>query len=84
MILPTKGVDASRALLAIGADVLELLEEPKTVSRAWEEIRILRESKNYNTLLSFDWFILCLDFLFTVGTLRYDRGRLVRVATNHS
>ena len=78
MILPTKGVDASRALLSVGAEVLSLLDEPKTLSRAWEEIRDRRARQGYSATLSFDWFILSLDFLYSVGALDYRRGRLVR------
>ncbi len=46
MILPTKGIQADRALLAVGADILRLLDEPKTVSRLWDEMRAYR---NRNT-----------------------------------
>jgi hypothetical protein len=38
MILPTKRLGIERAMLTVGAEILELLTEPKTVSRLWEEL----------------------------------------------
>ena len=45
MILPTKRITAERALLGIGAEVLRLLEEPKTVSRLWNEYKLGARAK---------------------------------------
>jgi hypothetical protein len=42
MILPTKHLREDQALIAIGADLLALLSEPKTVSRLWDELRRAR------------------------------------------
>lgn len=39
MILPTKGISPSKALLSIGAGILRELDEPKTVSRLWCDFR---------------------------------------------
>lgn len=75
MILPTKGVSSERALIAIGGDVLALLDEPKTVSKVWDEYRQKIDRDNGT---SFDWFVLSLDLLFLMGALDLDRGRLER------
>jgi hypothetical protein len=75
VILPTKGIAPSRALLAVGARVLSLLEEPKTVSRLWDE------TKNYGSSkaeITFDWFVLALDLLFIMEAIEQERGRLQR------
>ena len=42
MILPTKHLREEQALIAVGADLLRLLDEPKTVSRLWDELRRAR------------------------------------------
>lgn len=78
MILPTKGIDPDRALLALGGDVLRLLNEPKTVSRLWDEVRAARLGRERNSPISYDWFILALDLLYTMGAVDMDRGRLIR------
>lgn len=79
MILPTKGIEPDRALLSVGAEVLRLLDEPKTVSRLWEE---LREGRREESRLTFDWFVLATDLLFAIGAVQLDRGRLVRAHRN--
>lgn len=76
MILPTKGIDADRALLAVGGEILRLLDEPKTVSRLWDE---LREERRGASRMTFDWFVLSMDLLYALGLVQLDRGRLSRV-----
>ncbi|AEI63783.1 ABC-three component system middle component 6 [Corallococcus macrosporus] len=78
MILPTKGIRADRALLSVGADVLRLLDEPKTVSRIWDEVRSAWGLREGASRLSFDWFVLALDLLYVLGAVDMEHGRLVR------
>ena len=75
MILPTKGIAPDKALLSIGALILNDLAEPKTVSRLWADLRRVEEGPPD---ITFDWFVLALDLLFLMGTLEYLGGRLVR------
>ncbi len=77
MILPTKGVGSDKALLSIGALILRDLDEPKTVSRLWADLRRVEEG---SPDLTFDWFVLSLDLLYLMGTLDYSGGRVVRIA----
>lgn len=42
MILPTKHLREDQALIAVGGQLLSLLDEPKTVSRLWDELRRVR------------------------------------------
>ncbi|WP_435106480.1 ABC-three component system middle component 6 [Arhodomonas sp. AD133] len=76
MILPTKGIGSDKALLSIGAFILRDLDEPKTVSRLWGDLRQVEEGPPD---LTFDWFVLALDLLYLMGTLDYLGGRVVRV-----
>ena len=78
MILPTKGIHADRALLSIGADILRLLDEPKTVSRLWDEARSARSTRVASPTLSFDWFVLALDLLYALGIVELEQGRIIR------
>jgi len=76
MILPTKHLPAERALITIGAYVLRYLKEPQSVSRLWDAVK-----KEYNTNsfpITFDWFILSLDFLAMTGVIRFDNERIKR------
>ncbi|MHB1628620.1 MAG: ABC-three component system middle component 6 [Bacilli bacterium] len=76
MILPTKNLSSERALLSIGAEVLRVLDEPKTVSRIWNDVKRQRVTQPELPPLTFDWFVLALDFLFIVQALRFEKGRI--------
>ena len=75
MILPGKHIRAERALIGVGAEVLETLCEPMTVSRLWDEVR-QRRSAFPHAPIDYNWFILALDLLFAMGTLETKRGIL--------
>lgn len=75
MILPTKGVPPRRALVTLGADILRLLTEAKTISRLWDDFR---KARPVAADVTFDWFVLSLDLLFLMGAVDFDRGRVRR------
>lgn len=79
MILPAKHLTADRSLIGIGGDVLALLGEPKTVSRLWDELRDARTQKRKHAV-TFDRFVLALDFLFTIDGVHFSRERIVKGA----
>lgn len=76
MILPTKGISPQRALVTLGADILGLLPQPKTVSRLWDDFRKTKPEGS----VTFDWFVLSLDLLFLMGVVEFDSGRVRRSA----
>lgn len=78
MILPTKHVRPDRALIGLGGELLNLLREPMTVSRLWNELRARRSVGSPNAPIDYDWFVLALDFLFMVGAVYIKRGVLFR------
>ncbi|AKT37244.1 ABC-three component system middle component 6 [Chondromyces crocatus] len=73
MILPSKHLREDRALITIGAEVLQLLREPKTVSRLWSETKRRRDTA---TPITYDWFVLALDLLFAMGLIAFERGKV--------
>lgn len=76
MILPTKRLNQDRALLYVGSEILGLLSEPKTVSRLWEDLRRARAAKSETAMLTYDWFVLALDLLYTLRAVDLNRGRI--------
>jgi len=77
MILPTKRLSEDRSLLYIAAEVLQLLDEPKTVSRLWHELQKHRASVGGQmSCLTYDWFVLSLDLLFACFAIEQSHGRL--------
>ncbi len=78
MILPTKHLSQNRALLGVGAEILHFLSEPKTVSRLWDELKLNRGAVD-SCSLTYDWFVLALDFLFTLNAIELEKGLIRRV-----
>lgn len=79
MILPSKHLSQDRALLTVGARILQKLSQPKTVSALWEELPRKSEStRNVVLPLSYDGFVLALDLLFLVGSVEIREGLLSR------
>ena len=78
MILPTKRLGVERAMLTVGAEILELLTEPKTVSRLWDEMGRVMSERSSTRIVNYDWFVLTLDLLYMLGVLEMDHGRIRR------
>ncbi len=79
MILPTKHLRSDRSLLALGSEILSIIDEPKTVSRVWEEFSLSRRRDSGRAPVSYEWFVLSLDLLFMLGTITFNSGRLLRI-----
>ena len=78
MILPTKHVPADRALIGIGAELLQLLRRPMTVSALWDAARLHRTTGP--APVAYEWFVLALDLLFILGAVDYADGLVRRSA----
>jgi len=79
MILPTKRLGPERAMLTVGAEVLRLLTEPKTVSRLWDELGQAKDEHSLTRRVNYDWFVLTLDFLYMLGVVEMDHGKIRRI-----
>ena len=75
MILPAKHLGADRAILGVGAEILENLDSPYTVSGLWHRVRINRQAAEVSPL-SFDWFVLALTFLYSVRAVEFEGGKI--------
>ncbi len=81
MILPSKHLHQDRALLTVGARILQHLYQPKTISALWEELpRKDAEALKVTPPLRYDGFVLALDLLFMVGAIELHEGLLGRKA----
>jgi len=78
MILPTKKLNQDKALLTVGADILLVLDEPKTVSRLWAETKNKRADTIRKRTITYDWFVLALSLLYSVGVIETHEGRIRR------
>ena len=77
MITPTKGIAPDRCLLAVGAQVLLQLDEPRTVSQAWARLKSWRREHHHYSPVSFGWFVLALDVLHGIGAVELHEDLLV-------
>lgn len=68
MILPTKGIHPSKALLTVGGLIIDELDEAKTVSRVWTTIRA-RYADDPHGGITFDWFVLAVTLVYSLGKL---------------
>jgi hypothetical protein len=78
VITPTKGVRPERSLLYIGGQILNDLDGPTTVSGAWEALGRRRQREQQDATVTFDWFVLALDLLRALGTIRLANGLIVK------
>jgi len=72
VILPTKHISENRSLLGIGGVLLARLENPRTISKLWDEVR------DHPDIRTFERFVLALDLLYIIGAVEQARGQLRR------
>jgi hypothetical protein len=58
--------------------VLKLLNEPKPVSRLWEEFRRIHNTGPSSPTVTFARFVLALDMLYMVDLITYEHNRLTK------
>ncbi len=78
MILPSKHLSEDRALLTVGAMLLQHLSRPMTVSALWEAMTQFISAQKHLKPLRFDGFVLALDILFLMDAIDLDDGLLRR------
>lgn len=72
MILPDKNINLEYSILNCGAVILGKVVEPQTISLLWEKIR------NNEEVVSFDKFLITLDFLFMINAIKLEAGLVMR------
>ena len=80
MILPSKHMQIERSLLGIGSELLQVLEQPMTVSSLWDVLRRRRDEDDVVAPTDHRWFVLALDLLYMIGAIEFQQGILIRRA----
>ena len=78
MLMPTKHIKTENALIGVGAELLAILDKEKTASRLFLDLQEARR-KNDLATIHFDWFMLAVDFLFTIGAVRFESGLIKKM-----
>jgi hypothetical protein len=76
MILPGKHIKQDRALIAVGGDILSVLDAPMSVSAVWKRVQVVRATREGASPLPFDWFILALTLLYAISAINHDGDRI--------
>jgi len=76
--MPTKHIKTENALIGVGAELLALLDRDKTASRLFHDLQVERRENDLTTM-HFDWFLLAVDFLFTIGAVRFESGLIKKM-----
>lgn len=82
MITPTKAISPDRALLTIAAQILKQLDTPASIDQAWIRLRSWREANRQTAPITFSWFVLGCDILYSLGVLELRDGLLMRRRVN--
>lgn len=72
MILPTKHITLNKSLLGVGGLLLGHLAKPRTLTSLWETV------KDHPDIVTYERFILSLDFLYIIGAVDLRDGLLRR------
>ncbi len=71
MLLPTKGISHERALLTLGAEVLDMLQSPTSISGLWTRFSSSRAALAESEKITFDWFSLTLTSLYCMRAIDF-------------
>jgi hypothetical protein len=74
MILPRKHLPLDLTLLAIGAQIIDVLDQPSTVDELWTR------SRRERGVVSFDRFCAALTFLYVIDVVDLEADLLTRGA----
>jgi hypothetical protein len=75
MILPRKHLPLDLTLLAIGAQIIDVLDRPATVDELWAR------SRRERGVVSFDRFCAALTFLYVIDLVDLDADLLTRTSS---
>ena len=73
MIMPTKYLKEDKAIIGVGGILLQSIDNRKNLSNLWED------TKKDHTDITFERFILALDFLYLLGLIKVEHNDILRV-----
>jgi hypothetical protein len=82
LLLPTKGLAADRSLVFLGAEILHGLSRPSTVSALWTDLSALHRPAIGRSTVTYDWFVLALNWLHIVHAIRLDEYERIVTGPN--
>lgn len=75
MLVPNKYEDLSKNFFSVGIDIVRLVKRPRKVYNLYTDLINTRKDK-YE--ITFNRFLLTLDFLFAVGIIELENNRIMK------
>ncbi len=82
MIMPGKHINFSESLLGFGSYILNKLTIPLSIDDLWEEYQKDLKSDLYFSSHSFDNLIMTLLFLYSIGIIYEQDGKVIKNEIN--
>jgi hypothetical protein len=79
VILPTKHLPPRRAIISVASEIHTLIKRTSTISSIWSDLQRQHRMSLRVGEVSYDWFILALDFLYLMGKVDYENGYIKKV-----
>lgn len=77
MILPTKHLRSELSLIYIGGIIQNLIVSASmTVDQLWHSVKKEYKAHNRDSEITYDWFVLALSMLYTIGSATLKDGRI--------
>ena len=73
MLLPNKYEDVSKNLLSIGSEIIVLLKTKRDIYGLYQK---LKNKRNDKYALSFESYLLALDFLYAIGKIKLEKEEI--------
>jgi len=78
MILPTKHLRSETSLIYIGGIITSIISSsPHTVDQLWYKVKAEYFKRALDGEITYDWFVLALSMLYTIGAASIRDGRIV-------
>lgn len=78
MILPTKHLKTEASLIYVGGVIQSKVSDvPLTIDQLWHSVKQEYQKRILDYEITYDWFILALSLLFTIGIVLLADGRIV-------
>ena len=76
MILPTKHTSLEQSFIGFGGYILKAIDDKLTIDELWMQYKRDFSSGKYAVKQSFDNLLLVLVFLFSIGVIYDDDGKV--------
>lgn len=73
MIMPSKYVREEEAIIGVGSILLQHIKNNINISTLWENV------KTNHIVVTFDRFVIALDFLYILGIIDVKQNDIVRI-----